>query len=204
MKKYTLFTSFLAVVIFSLTCSDHNAGIFLNNEYKIVHKVPQCIPDKPFPQMIVIPYFRNATQIVPNCKTYPVHQTALALFIFYHQWVEYFGDSNLAVKGMLEKVMIEWDTKKRNDIIGYDLDGKGFENRNVIGLVKSNTIIWVWQGYHHRMSESALIHELVHLALLAKNGDPDTDHEGTKYRGWSPRHSQMIIETKQMLRAFEI
>ena len=195
---------FLVVLTFSVTCTNHNSTIFLNNDYKVVYRTKLCDPDKPFPQMTLIPYFERASQIVPNCKTYPVHQTALALFIFYHQWIEYFGDHNMTVRSMLEKVMIEWDTKKRNDIAGYDLDGKRFENRNVIGLVKSNSIIWVWQGYHHRMSESALIHELVHLALLAKNGDADTDHEGIKYKGWTARHSQMIIETKQMLRAFEI
>lgn len=204
MREYTLLLCFFVVIIFSLTCSAHNTTTFLNNEYKIVHKDSQCDPSKPFPQMIIIPYFEEATQIVPNCKTYPVHQTALALFVFYHQWVQYFGDSELAVKEMLENVMIEWDTKKRNDIIGHDLDGEKFENRNVIGLVKSKNIIWVWQGYHHRMSESALIHELVHLALMATNGHPDTDHEGSAYTGWTRRHSHMIVETEQMLRAFEI
>ena len=63
--------------------------------------------------MILIPYFKSATQIVPNCKTYPKHQTALAMMIFYHHWLENFGDDDLKVRKALEKVMITWDVEKR-------------------------------------------------------------------------------------------
>jgi hypothetical protein len=58
-------------------------------------KVPDVILKSPFPQMVLIPFFENASQIVPNCQTYPKHETALAFFIFYHKWTEYFGDRNL-------------------------------------------------------------------------------------------------------------
>ena len=167
----------------------------------------QCNPDKEFPQLIIIPYFEHASQLVPNCKTYPVHKTALALFIFYHQWLEYFEDNNMAVRGMLENVMIEWDLEKRimkENFKTYDIRGESGEGLTcIIGLVKSKSMIWVWQGYDHRISESALIHELVHLAIRAKNGEHgDPDHEGLKYRGWTRMHTRMIIETKQMIRAF--
>jgi hypothetical protein len=164
----------------------------------------QCNPKKTFPQMLLIPYFEQASQIVPNCATYPVHQTAFAMVVFYHQWLKYFGDHNMAVRGMLQKIMIKWDPKKRFGKKGYDINGERYTNRNIIGLVETDNMIWVWQGYNHRMSESALIHELVHLALRAKNGSADPDHEGHKYRGWTSRHTHLIIETKQMLRAFEL
>ena len=154
--------------------------------------------------MVLIPFFENASQILPNCKTYPKHQTALAFFVFYHKWTEYFGDKNFAVKGVLEKVMVQWDTKKKISKRGYDLKGERFENHNIIGRVESNSIIWVWQGYDHKISQSALFHELVHLALRARNGHGDSDHEGSKYRGWTRAHSVMIIEAKQMLRAFNL
>ena len=95
--------------------------------------------------------------------------------------------------------------EKRVGIKGYDIDGEKIEaNRNIIGLVEGKHMIWVWQGYGHKISESALIHELVHLALLAKNGSADSDHEGHKHRGWTKRHTNMIIEARQMLRAFEL
>jgi len=195
---------FLVIVLCSVTCSSHNSTIFLNNDYKIVYKRTQCNPDIGFPQMIIIPYFDQATQIIPNCETYPVHKTTFALFVFYHQWLEYFEDKNMAVRGMLEKVMIRWGTEKRTGGKGYNIKGERYKDRNIIGLVETNNIIWVWQGYNHRISESALIHELVHLALRAKNGTADPDHEGFKYRGWTPAHTRMIIESKQMLRAFEL
>jgi len=196
---------FLIIVLCSVTCSSHNSTVFLNNDYKLIYKRLQCDSDKQLPQMIIIPYFNRASQIVPNCKTYPVHQTAFALFVFYHQWLEYFGDNNMAVRGVLEKVMIKWGTEKRISETGYDMKGDPFENRNILGVVESESIIWVWQGYNHKMSESALFHELVHLAIRAKHGEHgDPDHEGLRYRGWTPRHSKMIIESKQILRAFEL
>ncbi len=195
----------LLFVIFCVTCGSHNSTVFLNNDYKKIYRKALCDPKKPFPQMIIIPYFNRASQIVPNCETYPVGEVALAFFIFYHQWLEYFGDDNLAIRGMLEKVMIQWDTKKKVGVRGFDLDGKRIaENRYVIGLVETKNMIWLWEGYNHKISESALIHELVHLSLIALNGHGDSDHEGLKYRGWTKRHTNMIIEAKQMLRAFEL
>jgi len=160
--------------------------------------------------MILIPFFKGTSQIIPNCQTYPKHQTALALLVFYHQWLEYFEDNNMAVRAMLENVMIEWGMEKREDVGGYDIRGKPIdEGRKIIGLVVSNTFIWVWKGYNldgkHRLSESALIHELVHLSIRAKYGKHgDPDHEGPKYRGWTSAHSRMIFDTKQMLRAFNL
>lgn len=196
---------FLVILTFSITCGNHNSTIFLNNKYKIVYKSNQCKPENAFPQMVMIPYFNKATQIVPNCETYPVHQTALALFIFYHQWLEYFGDHNMAVRGILEKVMIEWGTEKRVSSAGFNLKGEPYENSKILGVVETESMIWVWQGYNHRISESALFHELVHLAIRAVHGEHgDPDHEGSKYRGWTAAHSKMIIDTRRMLRAFEI
>ena len=196
---------FLVILVFGATCNAHNSTIFLNNTHEIVYKRSYCNPERNFPQMILIPYFNQASQVVPNCDTYPVYKTAMALFIFYHQWLKYFGDKDMAVRGMLENVMIQWDTKKRSGFKGFDLKGERIEpDRNIIGLVESKNIIWVWEGYNHKISESALIHELVHLALRAKNGHADADHEGLKYRGWTFRHTKMIIESKQMLRAFEL
>ena len=192
---------FLALMC-SVTCSGHGPSVFLSNEYKKIYKTSKCDSDKPFPQMVLIPFFENASQVVPNCRTYPKHQAALAFFIFYHKWTEYFGDRNYAVKGMLEKVMIQWDTNKKISKRGYNLKGEPFKNHNIIGRVETDSMTWVWQGYDHKISQSALFHELVHLSLRAKYGSGDPDHEGLKYRGWTQAHTAMIIEAKQMLRAF--
>lgn len=200
-KKFLLA---LVVVFSSLTCSHHQSSTtFLNNKFILASARTQCNPEGDFPQMVLIPYFVNASQIMPNCDIYPVHKTALVLFIFYHQWLEYFEDDDLAVKDMLEEVMIRWGYEKRTIGSGYDLKGEPFTNHKIIGLVEGDTIIWVWRGSGNRMSESALIHELVHLAIRAQQGEHgDPDHEGDKYPGWTKAHSELIYKTKQMLRAF--
>jgi hypothetical protein len=176
--------------------------VFLSNSNKPIYKNSQCDLNKPFPQMILIPFFKSASQVVPNCKTYPKHETALAFFVFYHKWTEYFGDTNYAVRGVLEKVMVHWDTNKKVSKRGYNLRGELFQDRSIIGRVESKSVIWVWQGYDHKISRSALFHELVHLALKAKNGTADPDHEGPKYKGWTYAHTLMIDEAKEMLAAF--
>jgi len=187
-----------------VTCSGHGPSIFLSNDIKKIYKSSVCDPKGTFPQMIVLPFFKKATQIVPNCQTYPKHETVLALFVFYHKWTEYFDDRNYAVRGILEKVMIQWDENKKISKKGYSLDGDRFENRAIIGRMETNTIIWVWQGYDHKISQSALFHELVHLCINAKYGHPDVDHEGSKYRGWLHAHTRLIEESKQMLVAFNL
>ncbi len=190
---------------FSVSCPGHyDAGIFLKNKHKKIYKKSFCDSEKLFPQMVMIPFFKNATQIVPNCSTYPKHKTALAMMVFYHHWTKWFGDQDLVVKNSLEKVMIEWGVEKRKLKYGYSLKGEKKENIVVVGLTKSNTFIWVWQGYFHKISESSLIHELVHVALRAKNGHGDADHEGDKYEGWTIEHTAMILEAKEMLRSFDI
>jgi len=186
----------------SVTCSGHGSSVFLSNKNKAIYKTSKCDPEKPFPQMVMIPFFENASQIVPNCQTYPKHQTALAFFVFYHKWTEYFGDRDYAVRGVLEKVMVRWDVDKKVSKRGFSLDGEPFVNRTIIGRVETESLTWVWQGYNHKISQSALIHELVHMALRAKHGSADPDHEGHKYRGWTRMHTNMIVEAKQMLHAF--
>jgi len=188
-----------------VSCPGHQkTSTFFSNKDLKIYKSSSCNEDKNFPQMVIIPFFKNATQIVPNCKTYPKHKTALALMVFYHHWVNWFGDDDLAVKKAIEKIMIEWDTKKRKIKRGYSLKGERRENITVVGITKSNSYIWVWEGYFHKISESSLIHELVHVALRAKNGHGDSDHEGNKYDGWTDSHSAMILEAKEMLRSFDI
>lgn len=126
------------------------------------------------------------------------------MMVFYHYWNRWFGDEDLLVKKALENVMVEWGTKKRTMKRGYSLKGNLKENITVVGLTKSNSFIWVWQGTFHRIAESSLIHELVHVALRAKYGHGDSDHEGSKYYGWTIEHSAMIIEAKEALRSFDI
>ena len=126
------------------------------------------------------------------------------MLVFYHKWVEYFGDYDFAVRGMLQKVMITWSLEKKISKAGFDLNGVYFRDRVVIGRAEGPELIWVWRGYDYKISESALAHELVHLALKAKNGSYDADHEGPKYKGWTHAHSIMIDDAESMMRAFNL
>jgi len=176
---------------------------FLSNNNKI-YKKSVCEVNQPFPQMVILPFFKSATQIVPNCSTYPKHKTALALMVFYHHWLNNFGDDDLKVKAALEKVMITWGLEKRIIKKSYNLKGEAHTDSTVVGITRSDSVIWVWRGHEYKISESSLIHELVHVALRAKYGHGDSDHEGTKYNGWTSRHSEMILEAKETLRAFNL
>ena len=196
----------LTCLVICSSCPGHQtATIFLDNDKS--YKNSSCNPSGRFPQMIMIPFFDKAFQVVPNCKTYPKHQTALAMMVYYHHWLEYFGDDDGSVKAALEKVMITWDTKKKirkNGLRGYHLDGEPAGTSTIIGLTQTDSSIWVWEGYFHKISESSLMHELVHISLRAKYGHGDADHEGPKYYGWTPMHSAMILEAKETLRSFDI
>tara|TARA_R100000152_G_C6681184_1_gene115009 strand:- start:102 stop:710 length:609 start_codon:yes stop_codon:yes gene_type:complete len=195
----------IIVLLCFVSCpGHHNAKNFFSNQKKRIYKSSFCDDKKKFPQMVIIPFFENATQIVPNCNTYPKHKTALALMVFYHHWVKWFGDEDLVVKKSLEKLMIEWSDKKKQIKRGYSLKGEKRENVTVLGITKTNSYIWVWKGYFHKISESSLMHELVHIALRAKYGHGDSDHEGDKYAGWTVNHSAMILEAKEVLRSFDI
>ena len=191
--------------MFCVACAgQQNSTAFLFNDYNKIYKNSICDPSRSFPQMIILPFFKNATQIVPNCETYPKHKTALSLMVFYHHWLNNFGDDDLKVKAALEKVMITWGVEKRTMKKSYNLKGEEHRNSTIIGITKSDSVIWVWQGYDHKISESSFIHELVHVALRAKYGHGDSDHEGSKYDGWTSRHSEMILEAKESLRAFNL
>ena len=154
--------------------------------------------------MVIIPFFENSTQVMPDCKTYPKYKTALALMVYYHHWSEWFGDDDLVIKNMLEQIMIEWGKEKKYMSSAYNIKGKKINNASIIGITKTNSYIWVWEGYFHKISESSLMHELVHLSLRAKYGHGDRDHEGDKYSGWTEQHTLMILEAKETLRAFNI
>ena len=196
----------LVCASFCLSCPSYRYGamdLISENRSKI-YKKSFCEPSKPFPQMILIPFFKETFQIVPDCKVYPKNQTSLAMLVFYHHWTEYFGDDDFIVKNSLEKLMITWGLSKKRSRNAYNLDGDLIEHATVIGLTTSKTTIWVWRGYDFKISESSFIHELVHVALRNMNGHGDRDHEGAKYSGWTSAHTKLVSEAKETLRTFGI
>ena len=192
------------IVVASVTCSgDQGLRLFNDHKYNKIYKTSMCNPHGNFPQMVIVPFFNRTAQIVPSCARYPKHKTAIALMVFYQQWVEHFGDEHRLVRDMLNDTVIEWSNEKKIIKKAYGLYGKKVENVRIVGLAKPGNYIWLWTGYG-KISETSLIHELVHQALRATTGIGDADHEGDKFPGWTWEHSSMIVKSKKMLRAFNI
>ena len=198
-KKSIILMSILCMV----SCPGHIVTTsFLSNDYKKIYKHSVCKPEQSFPQMIILPYFENAIQVVSDCDVYPKYKTAMALIIFYEHWVNTFGDSRQTVKNALEKIMITWGLEKKSMKRAYSINGKKIENATIIGLTQGNSVIWVWRAKDFKISKSSFTHELVHVSLRAINGHGDYDHEGSLKEGWTKQHTELIIDVKRALYAF--
>ena len=210
----TSLTFLMTTVLFSASVPT-SAPIASPNEFKKVRhlppiyvtvpEIPDCDENGRFPQMVLLPTFDSAAQIVPNCQAFDRDEVAWALSIFYKERVREFGDSEGKVKKMLNEVMITWGEEERTVPLAYRVDGKLLKNPTVTGLAISPTILWAHVGDMGYVSETSLVHELVHLALWATDGKPDADHEaGASRGGWTTEHTHFIWRINKLLRTFNI
>ena len=189
--KKILLTSFLVTAVIS--CAYTWQGQPRNIEAR-----KMCDPMGPFPQMIQIPMYKKAWQVVHSCN-HPAEPTSIAMSIFYMEWRFAFGDSDGRVWDALNEVMIEWSIEKKRGV-AYDISGKYIQEASYGGLALTPSYIWVKPHIGEIICESALIHELVHISIWALKGtDGDPDHMGPKYSGWSVDHSALIQRTNNAL-----
>jgi hypothetical protein len=158
---------------------------------------PGCNPKKAFPQMIRISGFSNAWQIIHNCKRYDPAKVGSAMKLFYVAWKAEFGDPEGKIFQQLDGLLIEWGIEKKTVASAYSIDGKHLKNPPVVGLALSPGWIWNYtskEPMHNTMANTSFIHELVHISLwsLKPIYKPDVDHEGTKYAGWTKKHSNFV------------
>ena len=173
--------------------------------YVTVPEIPDCVEDGKFPQMVLLPSFVAASQIVPSCHLFDRDEVAWTLNVFYKEWKKEFGDPDGKVLKMLNEVMITWGVEERTVPRAYSVHGKLLENPNVVGLAISPTVLWAHVGDTGYISETSLVHELVHLALWATDGSPDADHEaGATFGGWTTEHTSFIWRLNKFLRTFNI
>lgn len=172
--------------------------------YVTIPEIPDCDPLGKFPQMILLPHFMSASQIVPVCHLYDRNEIAWALTLFYRRWEKEFGDPDKKILGMVNDVMINWGMETKTVPRAYNLDGVLLKNPTVIGLAISPTILWSYVGDTGYVSDTSFVHELVHLSLWSVNGHADADHEGDKYDGWTSRHTSFVHELNSLLRTFNI
>ena len=184
----------LAVVAVGFSCAytwtGHPRNVNSNNT---------CDPWDEFPQMIRLPIFSKACQIVHSCDQYPGESTAIAISIFYMKWRMSFGDPQGKVWRALNRVMIDWSPElKRGN--GYDTLGERHQGAAFGGLVLSPSYTWARPRQNEIICESALVHELVHISIWAVKGtDGDPDHMGSKYSGWTVNHSALIQKVNNAL-----
>lgn len=158
----------------------------------------RCQPLKSFPQMIEIPGFLNAWQIVYNCDYHPGEKTSIAMSTFLREWEAEFGPSS-RVSDNLNAILISWSSEiKRGS--GYSNNGDYVHSANYSGLTITKGTVWVKVRDAERICESSLAHELAHASIWAlKGSDGDPDHMGKKYRGWTAKTSLVVQRTNEKL-----
>lgn len=171
-----------------------------NEEYDNISFNPVCDPEKPFPQMIRLSKLENAWHIVHSCDRYKSDQVASAVLVFYFQWKHKFGDPEGKVWKELNNILIEFSPEKKVIAAAYSLDGKKILNPHIVGLALSPGWIWVYasdEPMHRTVATTSLVHELVHISLwsMKPHYEPDSDHEGPNFSGWTKKHSSLIVDT---------
>lgn len=156
-----------------------------------------------------IPGFRFSYQETDMCDYYYPSHTALAMTVFYIEWVVRFSDPHGNVKNALDELYVEYNSHQRRLSRVYSVDGVYRPGPTVInGLTAENgKYIFVWSGtMPGRLYDTSLVHELVHVAIYAMNsgehGDPD--HEGEKYSGWTEEHTEFIKSTNNILSGMDL
>ena len=167
-------------------------------------KSSKCDPLLAKAQLVQIPKLANAWQIQTTCNFPESDNVSVAVRLFYTKWVQEFGDKDKKVSRALQKIMIKWGKKKKSRGGGFTLSGKQLGEGDILGLTLSPTYIWVWENKYERLGATALVHELVHVALWARGGHGDPDHEGEVFQGWTKKHSKLIKEVNQTLARLDI
>jgi len=154
-------------------------------------------------RMTQLPYYKNAWQVQPKHDSFPdPNKVARVINIFYQHWVMEFGDSDKEILNNMQSIMIEWRDDRPSGT-GYNMHGS--QARGVLkGVALSPGYIWVWKGQYKRIAATALVHELIHVALWVQNGAPDSDHEGNKYYGWTKRHTEFMHRVNYLLAEIDL
>lgn len=186
---------------------EHNTCSLVNFQTKdipIYNKHLSCDERKAFPQMIRIPNFRDAWQIVYSCKKYKAADVSSALSLFYVAWKAKFGDPYGEVWEKINTLLIEWSPEKKKVNIAFGIHGNKVKNPRILGLAISSDWIWVHtdgEPMYRTIGNTSFIHELVHIALwvLPPYFEPDADHEGSSHGGWTKKHTSFIYNINWML-----
>ena len=164
---------------------------------------PACDEKGEFPQRVQLATWSDAWQTVESCDFHDRDYVTWVTVVFYRSWKKRFGDPDERVKKALEASEIVWSSKKRIVEKAYDLDGNLLHKVDVSGLYEGSSRMWVYTSKESlsKLSETALVHELVHLALDAAHGSADPDHTGPKPPFWKSEHSKFIVSINRKIAA---
>lgn len=161
-----------------------------------------------------VPGYANAAQSNTTCDHFDPNETSLAMFLFYLHYVEEFGDDNHVVIRYLHNLTIIWtDSIIEMSGAGYTVDGKRARSNTAFGvtmshggLIKVFTRNPVSLNDKKRIWKTSFVHELLHVAINAKNGGThgDPDHEGDKWPGWTPRYTDFIHKMNMVLKKVDL
>ena len=166
--------------------------------------VERCDPYKSDMQMIKLPVFSQAWQIVEDCDKYPSEAVAIAMIFFYNDWNLHFGDSRGLIWNSLNSLLVEWVDRERL-VSGHDITGRMRRGAMATGITLTKSMVWAKPSEYGPICETSFIHELVHVAIWSIKGtDGDPDHLGDKYLGWTVDHSALIQRVNDQLCALGI
>ena len=190
MSKHLNITSILLTTLIIVSCS--SAWVYVE---KVSKKTMVCNPAE-LPHMVKLPIFKSAWQIIGSCDVHFPADTALAIIVFENRWFENFGRSEEVFRA-LEGLVIEWSNEEKF-VSGYFTNGKPYANRLVTGLLLGPGHVWVYTDTGMKVCQTSLVHELVHAAIRSKKGtDGDPDHEGSRFSGWTRKHTKFIKEVNK-------
>jgi len=142
-----------------------------------------------------IPNFKHAMQVSSE-DWFTAKETGDAMFMFYATWLSTFGDPDKKVLEALSNLVIMWEPAnwQLKNATAYNQAGrKILENLWVSGLTQSKLFIQV-SAQRDKIYETSLVHELTHVAIwhTVEGSEGDADHEGSRYPGWTKKHSALI------------
>jgi len=149
--------------------------------------------------VISIPGRPGVIVAASNCELLTGEEIRFAIDLFYWGFKKKFGDHKDEVKSGLANIIIRLDKSPKKVRNLYDTKGTYLEESFVNGLFISPNIIWIHVTHGTPIADTALIHELMHYALLLSTGDADADHEGKKYGQWNNEHTRLINDLTDQL-----
>ena len=135
-----------------------------------------------------------------SCKLLTGDDVAKTVDMFYDKFKKKFGDPEGKLKRGLSSFSIHLSSKPKKVKNVYSTGGKKLKEAYVNGLFFGPSYIWLHVVPGSSVEDTALVHELMHYALLLTKGEADADHEGDKYHAWTKEHTKLLNTLNYELR----